>query len=237
MTTDEIKSAVESHGWYHEIDVCEGVQTKPAMRFTESWELIDAGMATMDLMGKRVLDVGTRDGKYAFRAEKMGAEVVAIDSDQSKGALLLKEIFNSKVEFRAQSLYDLSGERFDTILFFGVLYHLRYPINGLKCIADSLKDGGDLYIESGMMDAYNDLPMLYCPVRENPYEVTSCTFFNFKGLRETLWSLGVTVLNGACSCPSEDGKLVRRMWMHARKTHDIPANLNAYWNSKHSSHD
>lgn len=235
MNAEEIKAAVEQLHWYHEIDVCDGLRTVPVARFPEVWELIETGMKDMKLEGKRVLDIGTRDGKYAFAAEKMGATVVAIDNNQSPGALLLKDYFDSKVQFREQSLYDLDADRYDVILFFGVLYHLRYPMNAIRILSQLLPIGGKLYIESGMMDAHNELPMMYCPVRESPYEVTSCTFFNFGGLLETLWSFGLTVTSHQTH-PNEAGKFVRRFWVEAEKTHAIPDDLKAYWDAIHHSH-
>jgi SAM-dependent methyltransferase len=246
---NDIQQAISELRWYHEIWVAPGIKTVPETRFTEAWDLIDWGMAKMDLKDKLVLDIGTRDGKYAFAAEKMGAYVDAIDSDQSKGALLLKEYFQSKVSFRQQSVYDVNGgslfysptayeltyRLYDVIFFFGVLYHLRYPMWGLKKVCDVLAKGGKLYIEGGMFEAHNEWPLMFCPVRESPYEITSCTFFNLKGLTETLWSFGLTVTDYQTH-PSEEGKLVRRGWIEAEKTHETPADLNQYWNGLHTSH-
>lgn len=226
----------DSFQWYHEIEV-DGVKTKPAQRFDEAWSLIDRGLSDVALRGLRVLDVGCRDGKHSLFAEKAGASVVAIDNNASPGFAWLRQHLNSRIEFIEVNLYEVEASAvFDVVFFFGVLYHLRYPMNGLAVLARSLKMGGKLLIESGMMDRHNDLPMLYCPVRTSPYEITSCTFFNLNGLSETLWSLGFTVKNHFTH-PSENGKLVRRMWIEAVKTHDIPEDLRAYWCSTHHSHN
>ena len=124
--------------WYHEIEVAPGLVTVPVQRFDVSWELIESHLPGLDLNKKTVLDVGTRDGKYAFMAEKMGATVLAIDNNQSPGALLLKEYWASKVEFAERNLYNLGPlpepNEFDVIFFFGVLYHLRFPMLGLRSI-------------------------------------------------------------------------------------------------------
>jgi SAM-dependent methyltransferase len=50
------------------------------------------------------------------------------------------------------NLYDFavpSNNRFDLVIFAGVLYHLRFPFLGLKRIADALKPGGRAIIEKG----------------------------------------------------------------------------------------
>ncbi len=236
FTHEQIATEVAKLKWYHEIEVCEGVVTKPVARFREVWELIEQGIAPLDFMGKRVLDVGARDGKWSFLAEKKGAQVVAIDNDPSVGAKLLKEYWNSEVEFRAQSLYDLKDEKFDVILCLGVIYHLRYPMKGLKALCDCLPIGGKLYLEGGMLEGVrDDLPLLYCPVWSSPYEPTSCTFFNVRGLAETLRSFGVDLRKQATH-PDENGKAVRRFWFEAEKTHETADNLKQYWDGFHVSH-
>lgn len=198
--------------------------------------MIDRGMSGLSLKGLRVLDVGCRDGKYSLLAETAGASVEAIDNNASPGFEWLREYLGSSIKFSEKNLYDLKDkESFDVVFFFGVLYHLRYPMNGLQVLARSLKMGGRLLIESGMMDRHHDLPLMYCPVRTSPYEITSCTFFNLNGLTETLWSLGFTVTN-QFNHPSENGKLVRRWWVEAVKTHAIPDDLKAYWTATHHSH-
>jgi tRNA (mo5U34)-methyltransferase len=92
---------------------------------------------SLDLRGKRVLDIGCRDGLFSFAAESMGAiDVIGIDNDLSRGATeLLIPYFNSKVRMHQMNLYDLTPERFgtfDVVIFPGVLYHLRYPFWGLR---------------------------------------------------------------------------------------------------------
>ena len=104
-------------------------------------------LKTLDLSGKRVLDVGCRDGLFSFAAEKAGAlEVVGIDNDLSKGAVeFLIPFFDSKVEMYELNLYDLTVERFgkfDVIMLPGVLYHLRYPFWGLKILRDLINPNG-----------------------------------------------------------------------------------------------
>jgi tRNA (mo5U34)-methyltransferase len=64
-------------GWYHEIEVGEGVRT-PAMKsktdIAREWELFEFG----DLGGRSLLDIGGIDGAYAFLAEQAEAGRVAV---------------------------------------------------------------------------------------------------------------------------------------------------------------
>ncbi|PCH59248.1 MAG: hypothetical protein COC05_07400 [Gammaproteobacteria bacterium] len=108
--------------------------------------------------------------------------------------------FNSKVEFYEFKLYDLKLESFgmfDVVVFPGVLYHLRYPFWSLRLIKSIVNDYGDLILETGVMLDDNEEAMLFCPTgAESPYnDPTSCTFFNLKGLKDTLFSLGFTTQN------------------------------------------
>ena len=48
------------------------------------------------------------------------------------------EVKGQEIEFRKMSVYDVAelGERFDIVLFMGVLYHLRHPLLALDLIHD-----------------------------------------------------------------------------------------------------
>ena len=85
----EIKQALETYDWYHVIQVTDTVSTpgwtKPDMLKTQAITL--SALGSLDLRGKRVLDVGCRDGLFSFAAERQGAsEVIAIDNQMSRGA-------------------------------------------------------------------------------------------------------------------------------------------------------
>jgi tRNA (mo5U34)-methyltransferase len=106
----------------------------------------------MDLTGKRVLDVGAWHGCFSFECERRGAkEVVALslEDPEAVGFNRLKQVLRSKVRYVKGSTYTMSPEElgtFDVVLFFGVLYHLRYPLLAI----DRLRSvcGGDFYVET-----------------------------------------------------------------------------------------
>jgi SAM-dependent methyltransferase len=154
-----------------------------------------------DFRNKRVLDVGCRDGLFCFEAERRGArEVIGIDNDLSPAATeFLIPYFQSKVRMAEMNLYELTPEtfgKFDVVLFPGVLYHLRYPVWGLKRLQRVLHPGGTLLVETAILVDENKHALLFCPVGdESPYEPSSCTYFNVKGLVDTLKSLGFAVQN------------------------------------------
>jgi tRNA (mo5U34)-methyltransferase len=67
----EIQLAIAGHShWYHHrIELALGIVTPG----TNDCEQI---LASLDLAGKRVLDIGTWDGFFSFVCERRGAEVV-----------------------------------------------------------------------------------------------------------------------------------------------------------------
>jgi SAM-dependent methyltransferase len=197
MNDAALIESIGRYKWYHRIrvrgDICTPSYLPSLPSFQDAWDLILAGMAMVDFRGKRVLDVGCRDGLFSFEAEHRGAEeVIGIDNDISRGAVeFLIPFFDSRVRMYEMNLYDITPDRFgrfDVIVFPGVLYHLRYPFWGLKQLLSCLSDNGILLIESGMLvePGLDGHELLYCPVENSPYEPTSCTFFNAKALTTTL---------------------------------------------------
>jgi SAM-dependent methyltransferase len=110
MNTEELKAKLTDYRWYHRIEVAPGVFTESVVpHFNEMWEFNFRCLEEVSFEGKRVLDIGCRDGLFSFHAEKQGAsEVVGIDNDLSPGAVeLLIPHFNSKVRMEEHNLYYL----------------------------------------------------------------------------------------------------------------------------------
>jgi tRNA (mo5U34)-methyltransferase len=112
-----------------------------------------AGALPADLRGRTVLDIGCNAGFYAIEMKKRGADrVVAIDSDEDylAQARFAAEVNGVEIEFRQLSTYDVGalGERFDLVLFMGVLYHLRHPLLALDLIHEHV--AGELLLFQSM---------------------------------------------------------------------------------------
>jgi len=202
MDDDEILAAIAKYKWYHIIRLTDRITTPGSHDYVPAQNLCLRHLESLDIKGKRVLDIGCRDGLFSFKAESMGAgEVIGIDNDLSKPATqFLIPFFNSKVQIKELNLYDLQPSTFglfDIVIFPGVLYHLRYPFWAFKVIRDIMKREGHLLIETAIWHGEPDKAMLLCPTgNEGPYDSdsTSCTFFNEKGLRDTMASLGFETL-------------------------------------------
>jgi tRNA (mo5U34)-methyltransferase len=124
--------------WFHNMNL-RGVQTAPNHFLGDyprvKWERF-AHALPGDLSGKSVLDIGCNAGFYAIEMKRRGAErVIAIDEEERYLAQgrFAAELNNANIEFHQLSVYDVDklDEKFDLVLFLGVLYHLRYPLLAL----------------------------------------------------------------------------------------------------------
>jgi tRNA (mo5U34)-methyltransferase len=133
LSPTEVRSLVDAVPyWHHIMRFPHGIVSPGVYDPRELFSFLELP----DLHGKRVLDVGTRDGFFAFECEHRGAEVVAIDYTRMEltGFEAAKKIYDSKVEYIQANVYDLTLDRlgtFDIVLFLGVLYHLRHPLLAL----------------------------------------------------------------------------------------------------------
>jgi tRNA (mo5U34)-methyltransferase len=142
LSETDIRKRVEALGpWFHNMDL-HGVSTAPGHFLgdypTVKWQRF-ASAIPADLSGRSVLDIGCNAGFYAMEMKRRGAErVLALDSDDEylAQARFAAEVNGLDVEFRRMSVYDVAalGEKFDVILFLGVLYHLRHPLLALDLI-------------------------------------------------------------------------------------------------------
>lgn len=195
-----IKDEAVKYKFYHNIEIIPGVTTAGHAWTDEYVNRVFTVMKRFDFKGKRVLDIGCRDGALSFAAEHLGAsEVIGIDNDLSDGLTNFLIPFKaSKVQTLQCNVHHLSRQQvadIDIVIFSGVLYHLRYPIWALRRIADVLKPDGILIVESAFIEGLADLPLLFCPIgTDSPYEPTSVTFFNEAGITDTLLSVGFSAI-------------------------------------------
>ena len=155
-----LQERLDQYDWYHSIDVAPGATTKGMFDNRHALSIIPFP----DLRGKRCLDVGTCDGFYALHMERQGAsEVVAVDVpdftaldyppdirhdptvDLSRkemrgrhgGFPVLRDVLETKVEWRGCSVYDLSPDElgtFDVVVVGSLMLHLRDPVRALDAI-------------------------------------------------------------------------------------------------------
>jgi tRNA (mo5U34)-methyltransferase len=142
FSPDRIRERVAELGdWFHNLNL-RGVQTAPDHFLGDypavKWQRF-ADAIPQDLSGRSVLDVGCNGGFYSIEMKRRGAaRVVGVDSDARylAQARFAAEVQGADIEFREMSVYELPvlQERFDIVLFMGVLYHLRHPLLALDIL-------------------------------------------------------------------------------------------------------
>jgi tRNA (mo5U34)-methyltransferase len=138
----ELERRVRALGpWFHNLDL-RGVKTAPEHFLGDypktKWSRFEHALPT-DMHGMRVLDIGCNAGFFALEMKRRGAErVVGIDSDARylAQAELASEVLGLHIELAQLSVYEVEQlrEKFDWVIFSGVLYHLRYPLLALDLI-------------------------------------------------------------------------------------------------------
>jgi len=155
-TVEQIREDLKKLGkWFHNIDL-KGVKTAPDhflgdypnMKFKNF-----ANAIPQDLTGKSVLDIGCNGGFYSIEMKRRGAaRVLGIDSDDRylEQARYAAKVLDADIEFRNMSVYEVGSlkEKFDVVIFMGVLYHLRHPLLALDLLYDNVV--GDMLIFQSM---------------------------------------------------------------------------------------
>jgi tRNA (mo5U34)-methyltransferase len=154
-TSSSLAARVGQFGWYHTIELGEGVVT-PGM--FDHRPVLDRYRLPADLTGARCLDVGTFDGFWAFEMERRGAaEVIGLDVDDAEQldwpaslrhtvdkALdetkperfeLARSSLGSNVRRVVSTIYELDPSVagvFDLVFCGDVLLHLKDPVTALE---------------------------------------------------------------------------------------------------------
>ena len=129
-----------------------GVDIDTEWRSDFKWERL--ADAISPLQGRRVLDVGCGSGYHCWRMRGAGAsEVIGVDPTplfvlQFKA--IQKYLGDSAVHVLPLTLEQLPPKLqvFDTVFAMGVLYHRRSPIDHLTDLRDTLVPGGELVLET-----------------------------------------------------------------------------------------
>lgn len=164
MTDDEVRARIASvPHWYHPIEVRPGIVTPGT---NEARTVLALLGLPADCHGMRALDLGTRDGFFAFELERRGAEVVAVDylAKEDSGFAVAAELLGSRVTYLQRNLYTLGPAdlgTFDIVLFLGLLYHLPDPLGALRVVRNLTRK--QMYLETLVLDFGGDrdaLPLM-----------------------------------------------------------------------------
>jgi tRNA (mo5U34)-methyltransferase len=219
LDRDRTSERIKALGpWFHNMNL-NGVWTAPdhplgdypAMKWKRFSHAIPA-----DLSGNSVLDIGCNGGFYSIEMKRRGAaRVVGIDHDADylAQARFAAEVLGLDIEFHQLSVYDVArlGERFDLVIFMGVLYHLRHPLLALDLLrahvaADMLifqsmqrgsKEVAELaedypFTEAGIFDR-PDYPKLHFIEKRYAHDPTNWFVPNRAAAEALLRSAGFTI--------------------------------------------
>ena len=118
-----------------------------------------------NIRGKRVADVGCNNGYYMFRMlAENPAKIIGFDPSP---------IFKSQFDFinhfvKSEIKYEMLGvehlpfykTKFEVIFCLGVLYHRSDPITTLKELYKGLVSGGELIIDTFMIDGEEEMALI-----------------------------------------------------------------------------
>lgn len=157
LTQSAIQARIAELGdWFHNMELG-GVWTAPGHFLGDyprcKWRAFEHALPAR-LDGNTVLDVGCNGGFYSLEMKRRGAaRVLGIDEDEGylAQARFAAEVCGLEVEFERLSVYDVGrlGQRFDLVIFMGVLYHLRHPLLALDLLREHVVR--DLFLFQSML--------------------------------------------------------------------------------------
>lgn len=133
-----------------------GVHIDTEWRSDWKWQRLAPHIASLE--GKRVLDVGCGSGYHCWRMRGAGAtEVIGIDPTP----LFVVQFWALQKYLRQPEVWVLPTgiehlpaklQAFDTVFSMGILYHRRSPMDHLLELRDCLRPGGQLVLETLVID-------------------------------------------------------------------------------------
>ncbi len=186
--------------WFHSMELPGGSVTK-GIKELETLKREAEGIFRYPVAGKTVLDVGAWDGFFSFEAERRGAAAV-LSTDwfcwggpgwgTKDGYDFAHQTYGSRAQSKEVDVFALDpsveGEH-DIVLFLGVLYHLKNPLEGLERVARMARER--LVIETECVFDWVGSPLLrYYPARGLNNDPTNYFVPNRSWLVEALKDIG-----------------------------------------------
>ncbi len=118
------------------------------------------------LAGRKVLDVGSGNGYHGWRMAGQGAKLV-IGIDPLPLVVMQYQLIQQYINADNHYVLPISLEEmpikmgcFDTVFSMGVLYHCRSPLDHLYALRRCLRAGGELVLETLVIDGEKGMALL-----------------------------------------------------------------------------
>ena len=160
LSTRLQKALEKLHPWRKGPFCLHGVEIDAEWR--SDWKWARLADAISPLAGRRVLDVGSGNGYYGYRALGAGADLV-LGIDPTPRFVLqflaVEHLIGAErlavlplADDDLPGLCTIAERGFDTVMSMGVLYHRRDPAQHLKRLRRCLRRGGELVLETLVLD-------------------------------------------------------------------------------------
>ena len=133
-----------------------GVHIDTEWRSDWKWDRLEQALSP--LAGRRVLDVGCGSGYHCWRMRGAGAELV-VGVDPTPLFIVQYFALQHYLQDFAVGVLPMGIEQlpekltaFDTVFSMGILYHRRSPFDHLLQLRDALRSGGELVLETLVID-------------------------------------------------------------------------------------
>lgn len=127
--------------WYHSVTI-DGYTT-PGIVDPKPRAQLTLDQLPDNLDGVTVLDIGGNCGGVAFELAKHGADVTVLEVGVGyiRQGETLARLLDLPVRFVRGLVYDAPEHgRFDVVLFYGLIYHLRHPLYALDVVRSVTKE-------------------------------------------------------------------------------------------------
>lgn len=162
------------------------------------WERLSPHIKS--LKGRRILDIGSSNGYYMFRAAAEGPFMVLGLEPQSYfyfQYLTIQKFLKQDNVFCLPIPHDelpKTDRYFDTVFCMGVLYHRPSPVEMLREIHDSMKKGGELVLENLILETRENI----CLFPRDRYAKMRNVYFIPDYLSMESWLLRAGFINIRC---------------------------------------
>lgn len=165
----ELINAPNGQGWFHSMPLPDGRRIAGANpdvdRERKLWSAFfsNPGLTEQAFKGKTVLDIGANDGWFTLAAALAGALFYATavnppTQTYPSNLLWAAEQWGVYPEV-VESDFIQCTKQYDTILFFGVMYHCENVFEAARHLKRLLAPGGTIYIETQVTQLQTDLPI------------------------------------------------------------------------------